>query len=123
MNALINKIELKFLDSGLLTSMLNGESKNRLLSASDKEIKSFILRNEDELPLYEFSPEDRKALFPFFNILFIAVITYPHETNTRYPNSDGSIIDYTDTGIFKASDNVYERLCEIMDRLDELSLL
>jgi HEPN domain-containing protein len=119
----IEQKEREFLDSGLLTGMLKGRSKNKILFANDKEIKSLILRNEDELPLCVFSAKSRKALFSFFNILFITVITYPHEAYTRYPNHDGSIKDYTDIGIFKASDTVYGRLCGIISPLEELNLL
>ena len=116
--------EKELLDSGLLTHMLTEQqSISKILSVNYKGIKSFVLRGYDELPLYTFSQESRKALFPFFNILFITVMTYPHETYTRYPDRNGKIIDYTNSEIFKASNTIHERLYEITDRFEELNFL
>lgn len=120
----ISDKERKLLGSGLLTTILTDpKAKNKILSADEEEINSFILRDENEHPLYIFCPESRKALFPFFNILFITLITYLHAVDTRYPSTNGSIKSYTDTGIFKASDTISERLHNIMNRLEELNFL
>jgi HEPN domain-containing protein len=120
---LIEKKEREFLDSGLLTTMMKGRAKDKILSSSNEEIKSFIFRDKNEPSLYVFSPESRKILLPFFNILFVTDITYPHEAYSRYPNTDGLIKDYSDTGIFKASDAISERLHDIVNGFEELNFL
>ena len=120
---LIEKKERKFLDSGLLTTMMKGRAKDKILSSSNEEIKSFIFRDRNEPSLYVFSPESRKILLPFFNILFVTAITHPHEAYSRYPNTDGLIKDYSDTGIFKASDAISERLHDIVNGFEELNFL
>lgn len=120
---LIEKKERKFLDSGLLTTMMKGRAKNRILSSSNEEIKSFIFRDKNEPSPYVFSPESRKILLPFFNILFVTAITYPNEADSRYPNTDDLIKDYSNTGIFKASDAISERLHDIVNGLEELNFL
>ena len=122
LNDLLDKKRREFLDSGLLTNMLkNVRPKNKILFATKAEIKKFVLRDEDDLPSSIFGPRSRKALFQFFNILFLTVITYPHEAVTRYPDLKGSIQDYTSTGIFQASNSIYGKLCEIANQLENLN--
>lgn len=118
---LIEKKERKLLDSGLFTKMLEKDcTKKKILCMNSEEIKSFMMQDRDDPSPYIFSDESRKALLPFFNILFLTVITYSHEADTRYPAHDGSIKDYTDTGIFKASNSVHKKLYEIINQSENL---
>jgi HEPN domain-containing protein len=117
----IEKEERKLIDSGLLTNMVKGKkSKKRILCAKEEEIKSFITQDNGNNPLYIFSNTVREALLPFFNILFLTVITYPHEEVTRYPDDNGLKEDYKNTGIFKASGTIYYKLSEIKKQLENL---
>ncbi len=121
LNGLIEQKERKLLNSGLLTDMIKDERvKKKILYMNSKKIKSFITQDKDDPSPYIFSDISRWVLLPFFNILFLTVITYPYETLTRYPDKDGSNQDYSNIEIFQASKDIYKRLYEITNQLKNI---
>ncbi len=114
----IDKKEIDILDSGLFTCILkenkgNNKALKKLKFASSDQIESLISIN-DNIFLSVFSEESKNILLPFYTILFITLVTYPHETITRYPDTNGLIQDYSRIGIFQSSDTIYQKLNEII---------
>jgi len=65
---------------------------------------------------HDFSISDYSA--SFIKLFLVAVITYPHESFTRYPDRDIKPSQYTDSmGIVKAAPQVFDVLHESIDSL------
>ena len=124
---LINKISKKERDlqeSGIFTSILkNKEAVKKIRYITPDQIKSLTKFDNEQNSSYLFKEERKTAFLLFSNIILINTIMYPFESITRYPNKDGSIPDYENMGIFKASDIIIEKLRDMINQIYKLNLI